>query len=174
MAKPGVVSSINSAKVAAVGLETVCGTSSASPKSSSLAWACLVMKTLVGFYITVNDTFGVRGMERISQLESQRQQDFRFQIATRDKLGQRHAIQKLHNYEGLAVLLIYFMNRADVGMVEGGGGAGFAAEALECLWVLSHVLWQKFQRHEAAQLSVLCLVHHTHATTAELFNDAVV
>ena len=67
-----------------------------------------------------------------------------------------------------------FVDGADVGMVQGGGSASFAAEAFQRLLILRNFVRQEFQSHEAAEHGVLGLVHHTHPAAAELLDDAVV
>ncbi len=71
-------------------------------------------------------------------------------------------------------MLVDIVDGANVGMVEGGGGLGFALEALERLMVLGHFLRQEFERHEAVELRVLSFVDDTHAPAAQLLQDAVV
>jgi hypothetical protein len=46
----------------------------AKPKSSILAWPRLVTKILAGFYVPVDDPFGVRRVERIRDLNRKGQQ----------------------------------------------------------------------------------------------------
>ena len=46
--------------------------------------------------------------------------------------------------------------------------------ASEGVRVVGHVVGQELDRHEAAQVEVLCFVDHTHATTAGPFENAVV
>ena len=87
---------------------------------------------------------------------------------------QRHAIQKLHGDERLAVLLADFVNGADVGMVQGRGGLGFALKTGQSLRVSGDFLGQELQGHKAVQPGVLGLVDHTHPATAQLLDDAVV
>src|SRR5262249_23672711 len=89
-------------------------------------------------------------------------------------MSQRHSVEKLHDYEGLPLVLANFVNRANVRMVQSGSGTSFTAEAFERLWVFGEVLGQELQGDEPAQLSVLSLVNHTHPAAAELFEDAVV
>ena len=48
-----------------------------------------------------------------------------------DALLQRGALQVLHDDEGAAVLLADVVNRADVGVIQGGGGAGLAPETVQ-------------------------------------------
>src|SRR5262249_43279786 len=53
------------------------------------------------------------------------------------------------------------------------GGLGFTLKAGECLRLTGKLLGQKLEGDETVQPSVLRLVHHPHATAAELFNVAV-
>ena len=86
---------------------------------------------------------------------------------------QRHAVQKFHDDEGLAVFLPDFIDGADVGMVQGRGRLSLSLEAGQCLRISGHFIRQKLQGDKAVQADVLSLVDHTHATTAEFLDDAV-
>jgi hypothetical protein len=44
----------------------------------------------------------------------------------------------------------------------------------QCLRVSDYIVREEFQRHVAVQPRVLRLVNKTHATTAELFENAIV
>ena len=59
-------------------------------------------------------------------------------------------------------------------MVQSRRGLSLASEAGQGLRVLGNFVRQELQSHKAAEFSVLGLVHHTHPTTAELLDDAVV
>ena len=83
-------------------------------------------------------------------------------------------IEKLHHDKSLAVLLVDFVDGANVGMIESGSGTGFAAEAFQRLMIFGYVVGQEFQGNKAAQLGVFRLVNHAHAATTELLDDAVV
>jgi hypothetical protein len=72
-----------------------------------------------------------------------------------------------------AALLANVMDRADVGMVERGGGAGLTFESFERLWVVCNIFWQELQGDETPESRVFGLVDHTHPATTELFDDAV-
>jgi hypothetical protein len=87
---------------------------------------------------------------------------------------QGHAIQILDHNERLICVLADLVNRADVGMVEGRSRASLATKSFERLRVSRQFIGQEFEGDEAAKLSVLSLVHHTHPSTAELLNDSVV
>jgi hypothetical protein len=66
------------------------------------------------------------------------------------------------------------MNGANVGMVQGGGSAGFTSETFQWLRVLRQIFGQELQCHKAPKISVLGFVDHTHASSAEFFDDAIV
>ena len=94
--------------------------------------------------------------------------------AARDLVLQRHAIQKLHGNKGLAVLVVNFVDGANVGMVQRRCSFGFALKAAERLRVFGYVVGQKLERDEAAELEILRLIDHTHPAPAQLLKDAVV
>src|SRR4029077_20349402 len=76
--------------------------------------------------------------------------------------------------EGLSSVFINFVDGADVGMVQGGGGAGFALKALQRLRVGSNIWRKYFEGDEASEFDVFGLVDDAHATAAEFVDDAVV
>ena len=87
---------------------------------------------------------------------------------------QRHTIQIFHGDEALAFVFADFVDGADVGMVQGGGGAGFPAEAFQSLRICGHIIGQELEGDEAAERGVLGLVNHTHPPAAQFLDDAVV
>src|SRR2546427_7003511 len=87
---------------------------------------------------------------------------------------QGHPFQKFHDDERLTVLLSDLMDRADVGMVQGGSSASLTSEPFQSLRVLGYVLWQEFQRDEAPKLGVLGFIDHAHPPATQLLDDAVV
>ena len=74
----------------------------------------------------------------------------------------------------LVLLLANFVDRANVGMIEGRSGAGLAAETFERLRVARDVIRKKFQSDEAAKFGVFRFVDDAHAATTEPVDDAVV
>src|SRR5262249_47617220 len=88
--------------------------------------------------------------------------------------AQRLAFEELHSDEGAMVVLADFVDGAYVGVVEGGGGTGFALEALEGLAIVGEVVRQEFKCDKAAELGVLGFVNHTHAPASQFFDNAVV
>ncbi len=86
---------------------------------------------------------------------------------------EREALQELHGNELAIFVTADFINGADIGMVQRRGGTGFAAEALQGLWVLGDVVGKEFQSDEAPQIDVFGFIYDTHPATAELLDDAV-
>ena len=153
---------------------SLAGATFASPKSRILAWPRLVTKMLAGLMSrwTMPSAWAASSASAISMASDRIM--LGFQRPAGDAMLQRHALQKLHGDEGFAVLVVDFVDGADVGMVQGGGGLGFALEAAECLRVFGHVVGQELEGDKAAELHVLGLVDHTHPAAAELLDDAVV
>src|SRR6266852_9300390 len=86
---------------------------------------------------------------------------------------QRRSVEILHDDERLAVLLTNVVDSADIRMVERRRSSRLAAESLQRLPVLRYILRQKLQCNEAVKPSVLGLVNDSHASAAELLDDAV-
>ena len=144
------------------------------PKIQNLGVSPLGDKDVGGLDVAVDDTFGVRCIERVCDLYGQRQNRLGIHRSPRDAMLQRHAIQKLHGNEGLAMLVVNFVNGADVRMIQRGSSFGFALKAGECLRVVGYIVRQELEGDKADQLHILGFVDHAHPTTTELFDDAVV
>jgi hypothetical protein len=86
---------------------------------------------------------------------------------------QRHSIEKLHGDEGVAMLIVDFVNGADVGMVQCRGSLGLPLKTAERLRIIGNIVGQELERHEPAEFDILRLVDHAHATAAQLFYDVV-
>ncbi|MGA8104984.1 MAG: hypothetical protein WB869_22710 [Candidatus Acidiferrales bacterium] len=78
----------------------------------------------------------------------------------------RLAVQKLHGDERVAMLVVNFVDGADVGMIQCGGGLRLAFEAGESLRIFGNVVRQELQGDKAVQLYVLGLVDHAHTAAA--------
>ena len=92
----------------------------------------------------------------------------------RNAILQRQPVQKLHGDERFAVLIVNFVDRADVRMIQCRGGLGFALEAAESVRVFGHFIRQELEGNKPAELHILSLIDHAHPATAELLDDAVV
>src|SRR5258706_8538480 len=74
----------------------------------------------------------------------------------------------------MAVMLADLVHSADVGMVQGRRGAGFAPKAFESLGILGRNVGKKLESDETAELRVLSFINDTHPAAAEQFRDAIV
>src|ERR1700678_812521 len=110
--------------------------------------------------IAVDDASCMRGVQRVRNLDSQRQNQFRLHGTPADSMLQRYTVEKLHDDEGLIAVLSDFVNGADVGMVQRRRSPGLTAETFESLRILRHVIRQELEGDEAAQFGVLGLVNH--------------
>jgi hypothetical protein len=63
---------------------------------------------------------------------------------------------------------------ANIGVIQRGGSLGFALKTSEGLCISGHFFRQEFESDKTVETNVLGLVDHTHATTTELLDDAVV
>jgi len=94
--------------------------------------------------------------------------------AIADLVLQRHAVQILHDDERLTILLIHFMDRANVRMIQRGSRLCLALKAGEGLCVFGYIIRQEFESDEAMQFYILGFINHTHPASAQLLDDAVV
>ena len=107
-------------------------------------------KNVGGLDVAVNDSFGVRGIQGISNLNPKFQELFDFERLARDALPEGLALQQFHHDVGLAMLLTNLMNRADVGMIQRRGSTGFTLESFQGLPVFRQFFGEKLERDEAA------------------------
>ena len=126
------------------------------------------------FDIAMHDAFAVCGLKRVGHFNCEREQALLFHGSAFDQVLQRLAGQALHHDEQMSIVLSNFVDGADVGMIQGRSSASFPAKALQSLWILRGVVRKKLECDEAAEQRVFGLVHHSHATTAEQFDDPVV
>src|SRR5262249_18156104 len=89
-------------------------------------------------------------------------------------LPQSLALEQLHRDERPALVLVHVEDRADVRVLERGGGPRFAAQPLEGLGVTPELVRQELERDAAAELQVLGLVDDAHAAAAQRREDAIV
>src|ERR1039458_928883 len=124
--------------------------------------------------VAVHDARRVRGIQRVGDVDTQRQNQLGFHGTSGDAMFQHHAVEKLHGDEHFAVLIVNFVDGTNVRVDQCGGGLGFAVEAAERLRVFAYVVRQEFERDKATDFDILSLVDDTHAATAELLDDAIV
>ena len=71
--------------------------------------------------IAMDDALRMRGVQSVSHFCAQLYDFFRWQRPSRDVVGERYACQQLHRDERTPFMFVHFVDRADVGMVQGRG-----------------------------------------------------
>jgi hypothetical protein len=66
---------------------------------------------------------------------------------------ERYPVQILHDDEGLPILLINLMDRADVEMIQSRSSFGFAPKTGQCLRVFGDIIGQELKGYEASLTS---------------------
>src|SRR5271155_187705 len=94
--------------------------------------------------VAMNDALGVSGVERIGDVNGQRNGCFDLYRPTVNAMLQGQPVQKLHGDERASAVFGNFIDGANVGMVQRGSSAGFAAESFQRLWVLRYIVGKKF------------------------------
>ena len=108
--------------------------------------------------IPVDDPLAVRLVQRIRDLDGDLQRLFQRQRPFLQPLGQRLPVEILHDPEVDPVLRADVMEGADVRVVQGGDGAGFALEPLLQVRVIGDMLGQHLDGNGAVQAGVAGLV----------------
>src|SRR5208283_4721248 len=157
-----------------LGGRAACGSDFGETEIQNLGVSALGREDVGWFYVAVDDAFCVGRIERVGDLDGKSEQNVGLDGPAADAMLQRGAVKKLHGNEGVALVLADLVNGANVGMVEGGGGAGFAAKTLEGLRILGEVVGEKLKSDEATEFGVFSFVDHAHAAAAMFFDDAVV
>jgi hypothetical protein len=88
-------------------------------------------------------------------------------------VSERLSFQKFHGDERSPIGLVNLVDRADVRVVQRGRSLGLPLETAEGLHVVGKFVGKEFQGDVATELQVFCLVHHTHASPADLAEYAV-
>jgi len=82
-----------------------------------------------GLDVAVDDAFGMGGVQSIGNLHSQIEHRVDGQRLACDHVPEGLAFQQFHGDEGASGGFVDFVDGADVGVVQGGCGFGFALEA---------------------------------------------
>src|SRR5262249_23169199 len=130
-------------------------------------------KNVRGFYVAMNDPLGVRGIERIGNVDGNLNHLIEIERMRSNQVLQRRAFQILHSNKARAVVLANFVNRANVRMIQRGSRSGLAPEALQRVWVLRQIFGKKLDGYEASKLKVFGLEHDTHAAATDFLDNSV-
>jgi hypothetical protein len=88
------------------------------PEVQNLGMTALGDENIGGLYVAVNNSLGMSGIERVGDLDREREEQVRFHRTIADAVFQRHAVEKLHDDEGFPVVLADLVNRADVRVIQ--------------------------------------------------------
>jgi hypothetical protein len=113
-------------------------------------------------------------VERLNSLKTRFRHASRAVQRSGDAVLQRHPIQKLHGDERFAMLVVNFVDRADIGVIQRRGSFRFALKPAKGLRVFGYVVGQELESHKPSEFLILSLVDHAHAATAEFLDGAVV
>src|SRR5438309_7596036 len=97
----------------------------------------------------MDDASSVSRIERVSDLNGERQNQLGVHGSPCNAVFQSHPVQKLHDNERLTFMLSNLMYYADIGMAERRGGLCFALETGQRLLVFGQVFGQEFQGNKA-------------------------
>src|ERR1700732_3229783 len=100
------------------------------PEIKDLGVSALGHKNVRRLDVAMDYAFTVRRIERVSNLNTQRQDRFQLHGTAGNQVLERSPVKKFHDEKSASVFLANVVNGADVGMVESGSGLRFAAETL--------------------------------------------
>ncbi len=146
----------------------------AEPEVQDLGLAPLGNKQVRRLKVAVNDTRGVRYVERVRHLGGEIEQLLDRERLALDAVFERRPFQVLHDNEVEPLLFADIVDGADVGMVQRGCGTRLPLKALIGLWVIRQLFRKELQGDAPAQAKVLGFIDNAHATAAQLLRDAVV
>ena len=86
-----------------------------------------------GLDVAMDDALPVGGVEGVGDFDGERNEPVDFEGTAGNLVLEGDAVKVFHGDETLIAEFSDFIDGADVGMVQRGGGAGFAAKALEGL-----------------------------------------
>ena len=123
----------------------------------------------------MDDPRGMSGIQGIGQLGAQFQDFVGFEAPpTRESCLECLSPEQFHHDERLAVVIADFVNRADVGMIQRGGGTGLLFESRNPERIVTKRIRENLDRHLASKLPILRSIHLAHAAFSEGREDFIV
>ena len=127
-----------------------------------------------GLEVAMDDAFFVRGGERVGESAGDVDDLCGGQAAGRDEAVEGLAFDEFHGEEMDAVGFFDREDGDDVGVIEGGDGAGFALKTGEAVGIARHIGRQNLEGDVAVEFGVGGAIDLAHAAGAEGADDAVV
>ena len=133
--------------------------------------AGLVEQQVLRLDVAVDDAPVMRELQRVAQRRHDGQRLLRREFPRAQQMAQVHAVHKFHEQVIKSARLAEVVNGDDVRMVQRRQRLRLACEALGKLRIAHPLGREQFQRDEAVQAFLTCLVNHAHAAAAEAFED---
>ena len=124
--------------------------------------------------VAVDDAAPVRRIEGVGHLSRQRDDPRGRHRAVLDQFTHGHALEALHDDEGLALVLAEFVDGADVRVLERGGETGLSAEPAQPFARGRGLGMEDLDRDFAPEPGVLGAMHLAHAADPEQAEKAIV
>jgi hypothetical protein len=124
-------------------------------------------------HVAVHDPARVGGVERVGDLDRQREQRGHWHRTAVDRLLQRLSLEKLGHHVGPAVVDADVVDREDVRMIQRRGRAGFLVESREASRVAGEGQWQYLDRDVTNEPRVPRPIDFAHAARAQGREDFV-
>src|SRR6185295_1767869 len=122
------------------------------PQSANLRLSVCCQKDICWLDIAVNDSFRMRGRERIRDLNRDIKQLFNVNGVSAYALFQALTFQLLHHNKGVPGVVLDLVNRANVGVIQLRRGTCFAHKTIERSWVIVELVRDELQGNVAAEL----------------------
>ena len=143
------------------------------PEIENLRLTSIRDEDVRGLDVPMDDALRMCRVESVGNLDAQIEHRFDLQRLASDPVPECLPLQQFHGDEGSPIGLVNLVDRADVRVVQRGRSLGLPLETAEGLCVVGEFVGKELQGDVATELQVFCLVHHAHAPTADLAEDAV-
>jgi hypothetical protein len=115
----------------------------------------------------VHNACRVGGTERRGDLNRHVQNFYQLRLAAGERRAQGHAVNKFRTEKSRSVHLSDFVNRQDVRVIKGRGGARFLYETLHAFLVPRDLRAQKLERDRAIEFRIERAIDFAHPACAE-------
>ena len=135
--------------------------------------APLGQENVCGLDVAMHDALRVRGVKGVGDLDAEIDNLVDLERAAGDAIVEVLALHPLHHDEWLALVLTDVVHRADVGMVQCGGGPRFDAKPFNGLAISDEIFGDEFESDLAAKTGVVSAVNDAHTAGAELADHSI-
>ena len=123
--------------------------------------------------VAVQDSFDGGTVQRICNLDTHIQHQFRRQRLSIDQMQECLAFQQLHGNKCLPINFSNLMNCADIGVIEGRRRSRLPTKPFQCDRVIGRFRRQELEGNQPAEHGVFGAINDAHSSAAYLFQDAV-